>query len=176
MTQDALFAVPVDERSLSDAERTILESIDQAGPISAHEAGTIVYRLRGYHSVFFVRRAWVTSAGARVLEKLEAAGLLRRTRHHRWKRRPDLIGRPEGTDVISTLTTPQASRLFAGALSQAAPGHAHDTPALCDFSGLGRPVTSSDTGLVTSRGCSRYAPGRTEPPAAAPSDPVEARA
>lgn len=176
MTQDTLFTVPVDERCLSDAERTILESIDQAGPISAHEAGTIVYRLRGYHSILFVRRAWVTSSGARVLEKLEAAGLLRRTRHRRWKRRPDLIGRPLGTDVISTLKTPKVSRLFAGALSQASPGHAHDTPALCDFWGLRRPVTSSDSGLVASRGCSRYAPGRTEPPAAAPSDRAEVRA
>lgn len=158
-----LFQMPVDERRLGDAERTILEAIDQAGPITAYEAGSIVYRLRGYRYILFVRRAWVTSTGARALEKLETAGILRRTQSHRWTRCSDLIGRSVGTVVISTLTTAKASKPFVGSSAQAAPVHAHDTPARCDFLGLPGPVTSSKLSSAASRGRSSYASGRTEP-------------
>ncbi len=83
--QQELFAHPVDERRLGDTERTILEAIDRLGSLTAREAGAIAYRLRGWESLITVPRAWLTSAGARALDRLERQGLVRRRRGH-WTR------------------------------------------------------------------------------------------
>lgn len=166
---ERLFPAPVDERTLSDAARTVLEAIDASGPISANEAGRIAFRLRGYRYVAFARRAWVTSAGASVLNRLEQAGLVRRTRGSRWTRvdlgkpRSDLIGLYVVQTSSSTATTPKASELGA----QGLPPHAHDTSANRHFSCLPGPVTSAapdaDRVSAAPRGTESYAERRTEP-------------
>lgn len=162
-----LFEVPVDERCLGDADRTILESIDSRGPISANEAGRIVYRLRGYRNVRFVRRVWVTSAGAAVLRKLERNGLVRRSRGSRWIRAErlcsDLIGLYVVETSISTVKTPKAFRGLFGRHAQVDPAHAHDTPANRRFLGVSGPVTSSESSSVASRSAEIYGERRTEP-------------
>jgi len=84
--QQVLFDVPVDERQLADAERTILEAIDKLGSITAHGAGRIVYRMRGWERLLTVPRAWITSSGARVLERLEREGAISARRGGRWAR------------------------------------------------------------------------------------------
>lgn len=87
--QQSLFALPPpDARRLTDVERTILEAIDHAGPISAREAGRIVYRFRGHVIQLRIPREWLTSAGADVLRRLERRQIVRRTRGNRWRRQP----------------------------------------------------------------------------------------
>lgn len=156
----------MDVRALTDAQRTILESIDANGPISAREAGQIVYRLRGYRNVGFVRRPWLTSAGLVALRRLEHSGLVRRTRGSRWTRVEggcsDLIGPSVARALISTLKTPKASNVSSRRVAQARCAHAHDTPANRAFSGLLRPVTSSERSSAASRGVESYGSGRTE--------------
>jgi len=169
MSQQTLFSVPVDERRINDVGSTLLEAIDRAGPISANEAGRIVYRLRGYRHVSFVPRAWVTSAGGQALQKLEQAGLLRRTRGSRWTRSagsealcPDLIGLRKQT-FSSTLTTLKVTkRWFARVTSRFA--HAHDTSANRRFLGVSGPVTSSDLSSAASRSAVFSGSRRTAPP------------
>lgn len=86
MKQQVLFIIPPDERKLSDIERTILEAIDTVGPITAREAGRIVYRLRGHRFQLRIPREWITSAGKGALLRLERRGAVRRTRNNRWRR------------------------------------------------------------------------------------------
>lgn len=146
-----LFVAPVDVRALTDAQRVILEAIDARGPISGREAGEIVYRLRGYRNLGFVRLTWLTSAGLAALRRLERIGLVRRARRGRWIRVEDscsdLIGPSVARDFSSTLTTPKAlkSLPLAGVTSVIA--HAHDTSANRHFSGGTEPVTSSGSEL-----------------------------
>ena len=82
-----LHPAPVDERALDDVARTVLEAIDKHGPITARQAGRIVYRFRGYESLLGVPDPWLTSAGRPILERLERIGLVR-YRRGRWTRRP----------------------------------------------------------------------------------------
>ncbi len=80
-----LLAVHVDERTLGDVPRTILEAIDLLGSITARQAGRIVYRFRGFDDLLAIPGPWLTSAGKPVLERLEREGLARH-RRGRWRR------------------------------------------------------------------------------------------
>lgn len=86
LIQEPLFTMPLDERHLDDPARTVLEAIDKLGPITARQAGTIVYRFRGFVLLTAVRRAWLNDAGRRVLGRLQAGGLVRPLPHGRWER------------------------------------------------------------------------------------------
>lgn len=86
--QQPLFVAPADERLIDDPSRTILEAIDTRGPITAREAGEIVYRMRGYRSLMLVPRPWLTNAGGRALRRLAERQLVRRTKGNRWTRLP----------------------------------------------------------------------------------------
>lgn len=85
--QGQLFVEAVDERTLADIERTVLEAIDCFGSITARQAGQISYRMRGWHSLLTVQREWLVSAGRRLLDRLEQRGLVRHQRGQ-WKRQP----------------------------------------------------------------------------------------
>jgi hypothetical protein len=87
VAQQPLFLLPVEDRLLDDASRTVLEAIDCHGPISAREAGEIVFRLQGYRTVLFTPKPWLTSSGRRVLRGLERKHMVRRGRGNRWTRR-----------------------------------------------------------------------------------------
>jgi hypothetical protein len=162
-----LFAVPVDERCLNDVERTILESIDARGPISANEAGRIVFQLRGYRHLRSIPRAWITSAGANTLRRLTEKGLVRRTRGSRWTRSKwpgsDLIGLYVVEASISTLKTPKALKASLRRSCTSSTAHTHDTPANRRFSGVPEPVTSGDSRSAAARSAERYEARRTEP-------------
>lgn len=80
-----LCTAAVDERRLDDVSRTILEAIDHLGSITARQAGSIVYRFRGYELVVSVPGTWLAHAGRRVLARLEHGGHVRR-RRSRWLR------------------------------------------------------------------------------------------
>lgn len=103
--QMQLCAVAVDERTLDDTRRTVLEAIDHLGTITAQQAGVIAYRLRGWHNLILVPGAWLTSSGRRVLDRLERDGLVRRARRGRWQRASssfsDLIGPSEARAVVA---------------------------------------------------------------------------
>jgi ribosomal protein S18 acetylase RimI-like enzyme len=78
MSQLQLESVPVDERTLDDVARTVLEAIDKRGSVSVVQAGRIVYRFRGYECLLSVPTAWLVSAGRPVLERLARVGLVHR--------------------------------------------------------------------------------------------------
>jgi hypothetical protein len=84
--QTPLFLAPVDIQFLDDEARTVLEAIDRRGPLTAREAGEIVYRLRGYRTLIFLPKPWLTSTGGRTLRGLERSHLVRRTVGNRWRR------------------------------------------------------------------------------------------
>lgn len=86
MTQLPLFTTPTDVRRLSDLERTVLEAVEKVGPLTAREAGRIAFRMRG-RDPRVSDRAWMASAGGRVLRQLERHGWLRRTPSNRWARK-----------------------------------------------------------------------------------------
>lgn len=81
-----LHPAPVDERTLDDVARTVLEAIDRFGSITARQAGRIVYRFRGFEDLLAIPGPWFTSAGKPVLKRLERIGLVRH-RRGRWIRR-----------------------------------------------------------------------------------------
>ncbi len=128
MSQLGLFSVRVDERTLSDVERALLEAIDRAGSITLRDAGRIVYRLRGWTLLVATPRAWLHDAGRRPLERLRSLGLVRRAKRGAWVR-SDLIGpgRSPGPHVarsghglnepagMASANTPCKSPLFASA-------------------------------------------------------------
>lgn len=80
-----LFTQPTDVRRLTDLERTVLEAIEKRGALSALDAGKIAYRLRG-RAPQLGDRAWLRSAGRRVLRQLERHGWVRRTARSRWQK------------------------------------------------------------------------------------------
>lgn len=84
-TQLRLHPAAVDERTLDDVARTVLEAIDKHGSLTARQAGEIVYRFRGYERLLSTPKPWFTSAGRPVLDRLERIGLVRR-RRGRWTR------------------------------------------------------------------------------------------
>lgn len=104
--QSRLFLAPADERTLSDLERAVMDAIDRRGSVTLMQAGRISYRMRGWETLIAVRRAWVASAGRRVLERLVRRDLVEAAGRGRWKRSSDLRGpeRSEGP-CLSTLTT-----------------------------------------------------------------------
>jgi len=83
--QPRLYPAPVDERTLDDVARTVLEAIDKFGSITARQAGRIVYRFRGFEDLLAIPGPWFTSAGKPVLARLERVGVVRH-RRGRWSR------------------------------------------------------------------------------------------
>lgn len=87
-SQERLFPLAVDESKLGPNQRDVLARIDRYGEISARAAGRIVYRNRGQNPDR-IDKAWLTSAGFRVLISLRERGLLTsdRGRTGLWRRR-----------------------------------------------------------------------------------------
>lgn len=161
--QTRLFVAPVDERTLGDLERAVLDAIDHTGSVTVMQAGRITYRLRGWDTLILIRRGWIAAAGRRVLERLSRLGLVEVAARGRWQRSSPLIGPSVARVVISTLKTQRPTAALARSRAQAAPAHAHDTPANSDFRAVPEPVTSSRFGLGGLRERERYASDRTAP-------------
>lgn len=79
-------APPVDESKLGPNQQDVLARIDRFGSIGLRAAGRVVYRNRD-RDPDRIDKAWLESAGWRVLISLRQRGLVRRRPDGLWIRR-----------------------------------------------------------------------------------------